>query len=440
MRAAQYTRATRHPRPRLALLPAALCAALFNKWCSDKGTYWLSKHNYGAAYEPLFAPRRQTTRNLLELGVGDETAGSLNSWREYFPAANFWIVDIDVGRFRDEPLYNWSIRQKRRHGCFDAGTAHDTWHDKQGRVHPLFGVDASNFTQLRALPVPDNLDIIIDDAAHVLSHQITSLEALWPKLAPGGVFIVEDLTVGALRWLKSFPAADADQKRRVPSENTDCGDECHYVQRPVEHPFLKRLLPAMAQRREAEEALRRSPGMPAAVAKILDDNMWSWAITGAHQGGGLDCTLLITKTEGALPATATDISWTDDIATTLAARDTAKAAPTALTPVEQTESRHEQSDRLRRQLTGATGGGGGAAAGTAAAAGGGGGGGGAADPAWARSLSVHSTRSAWGPLVQVLLFVVAIGLLTSGICGDQRLERFAAELGLRPAKPVASAQ
>ena len=28
-------------------------------------------------------------------------------------------------------------------------------------------------------------------------HLALSLEALWPKLAPGGVFIVEDLTVGA---------------------------------------------------------------------------------------------------------------------------------------------------------------------------------------------------------------------------------------------------
>ena len=77
-------------------------AALFNKWCSDKGTYWLSKHNYGAAYEPLLAPRRWSTRNVLELGVGDETAGSLNTWREYFPLAHFWIVDIDVARFADE--------------------------------------------------------------------------------------------------------------------------------------------------------------------------------------------------------------------------------------------------------------------------------------------------------------------------------------------------
>ena len=132
--------------------------------------------------------------------MGDETAGSLNTWREYFPLAHFWIVDIDVARFADEPLFKWSTRQKRRHGCYDSATAHDTWNDPQGRVHPLFGTDGSNFTTLQRLPVPEQIDLIIDDAAHVLAHQITSLEALWPKLAPGGVFIVEDLTVDALPY------------------------------------------------------------------------------------------------------------------------------------------------------------------------------------------------------------------------------------------------
>ena len=62
----------------------SLLNSLFNKWCSDKGTYWLSKHNYGAAYDTVLRPIRFRTRNLLELGVGDETAGSLNAWREYF--------------------------------------------------------------------------------------------------------------------------------------------------------------------------------------------------------------------------------------------------------------------------------------------------------------------------------------------------------------------
>ena len=33
-------------------------------------------------------------------------------------------------------------------------------------------------------------------------------------------------------------------------------------------------------RKEAEAALLRGARLPAAVAKILDENQWSWAVTG----------------------------------------------------------------------------------------------------------------------------------------------------------------
>ena len=50
------------------------------------------------------------------------------------------------------PNPNPNPKQKRRHGCYDSATAHDTWNDPQGRVHPLFGTDGSNFTTLQRLP------------------------------------------------------------------------------------------------------------------------------------------------------------------------------------------------------------------------------------------------------------------------------------------------
>ena len=53
--------------------------ALFNKWCSDKGTYWLSKHNYGAAYDLVLRPTRKRIRHLLELGVGADIIEFFNA-------------------------------------------------------------------------------------------------------------------------------------------------------------------------------------------------------------------------------------------------------------------------------------------------------------------------------------------------------------------------
>ena len=278
----------------------SLLDKLFNKYCSDKGTYWLSKHNYGAAYDTVLRPTRRRTRHLVELGVGDETAGSLNAWREYFPRAQFWIADIDVQRFADKKQWAWASRQKRRHGCWDDP---NIW--TAPRVHPLFGVDSSNRTQLRELPLPaEGVDVIIDDAAHVLSHQLVALEALWPRLKDGGFYIIEDLTIGALPWMRG--AAGADQVRRAPSNNTNCGHECHYVQRPAEHPFIKRLVPTIADQRAAADALSLGPTLPRAVEAILDANAWFYTITGAHVGGGLDSTVIIQKTEAGTAAAALD--------------------------------------------------------------------------------------------------------------------------------------
>ena len=273
---------------------------LFNKWCSDKGTYWLSKHNYGAAYDTVLRPTRKRVRNLLEIGVGDETAGSLNAWREYFPKAEFWIAEIDVARFQDKKQWAWASRQKRRHGCFDDPNVFTA-----PRVHPLFGTDSSNRTALKNLPLPaGGVDIIIDDASHALAHQLVALEALWPRLKDGGFYIVEDLTIGALPWMRG--AAGEDQARRAPSNNTNCGHECIYVQRPSEHPFIKRLVPTMADQKAAREALSLGPGLPYAIEKILDNNMWFYTITGAHVGGGLDSTVIIQKTEKGLDSGAID--------------------------------------------------------------------------------------------------------------------------------------
>ena len=41
------------------------------------------------------------------------------------------------------------------------------------------------------------LDIVIDDSGHLPSQQIPTLEAVLPHLAPGGVFLCEDIHGGA---------------------------------------------------------------------------------------------------------------------------------------------------------------------------------------------------------------------------------------------------
>ena len=119
------------------------------------------------------------------------------------------------------------------------------------------------------------------------------------------------------------------QVRRAPSNNTNCGHECHYVQvtyfhlpafpsatllsrhelvtamehphgawsplsdrytssafyvqRPSEHPFIKRLVPTIADQKAASEALSLGPGLPRAVETILDANAWSFGWLSPHE-------------------------------------------------------------------------------------------------------------------------------------------------------------
>jgi hypothetical protein len=118
-------------------------------------------HNYLPTYEQFFAPARHGVITLLELGVQD--GYSLRTWREYFTKAT--IVGVDCGPPLNHRLPNTFVYQ-----CDQADP----------RLPGLLA---------RHCP----LDIIIDDASHLSVNTIASFRLLWPLLAPGGVYIIEDL-------------------------------------------------------------------------------------------------------------------------------------------------------------------------------------------------------------------------------------------------------
>ena len=41
---------------------------LLDQFCSDKGTFWQSKHHYGTAYHALFGSIRNAVSSILEIG------------------------------------------------------------------------------------------------------------------------------------------------------------------------------------------------------------------------------------------------------------------------------------------------------------------------------------------------------------------------------------
>jgi predicted O-methyltransferase YrrM len=63
-------------------------------------------------------------------------------------------------------------------------------------IVPAFGIDQSNTTAVRDLVElhigAEPVDLIIDDASHVLGSTRASFEVLFPRLRPGGLYVIED--------------------------------------------------------------------------------------------------------------------------------------------------------------------------------------------------------------------------------------------------------
>lgn len=147
------------------------------KYGTDKGS---TDHNYCPHYEQYLARRRHDPLTLLELGVWK--GASLRMWREYFPNAT--ITGLD----RDAPTDNKLARavDKRSGGNV-------AWNPRPASKIVTITGDQNDETTINLAALYGPFDVIIDDASHISSKTIASFRLLWPHLAPGGLYVVEDL-------------------------------------------------------------------------------------------------------------------------------------------------------------------------------------------------------------------------------------------------------
>lgn len=116
-------------------------------------------------YDRALAPYRGQAVRFLELGVS--YGGSLEMWRAYFgPEAIIHGIDINpecASRF-----------------------------DPPNKVH--IGSQADPDLLRRVVSeMGGPPDIVLDDGSHVANHQRASFRVLWPLLAVGGLYVIEDL-------------------------------------------------------------------------------------------------------------------------------------------------------------------------------------------------------------------------------------------------------
>jgi hypothetical protein len=132
---------------------------------SDKWNF----HWYAQHYEQCLASIRRKRLNLLEIGIGgyaDPKAGgsSLRMWRAYLPHAHIYGID----------LYDKTAHNERRITTF-AGSQIDT-----------------AFLDSVVAKI-GKIDLIVDDGSHINAHVIATFHHLFPYLADGGLYMVEDV-------------------------------------------------------------------------------------------------------------------------------------------------------------------------------------------------------------------------------------------------------
>jgi hypothetical protein len=135
------------------------------KYGTDKRS---AAHDYTRTYDRHLAPLRERVSTVLELGI--HKGASLLMWKEYFQQAVVHGLDIE----------NPPIGLSGKKGSM-------------GIVCHRGNQTNKETTDAIADACGGTIDIVIDDASHKDEDQKRSFLNIWPRVTPGGYYIVEDV-------------------------------------------------------------------------------------------------------------------------------------------------------------------------------------------------------------------------------------------------------
>jgi hypothetical protein len=130
----------------------------------SEGPGMTKPRQYFKVYHRYLGPFVGRSVNVVEIGVF--SGGSTRMWRDYFGERAI-IHGVDI----DEECRRFAA--DRIHIHIGDQSDPDFWAEFSGRV--------------------PEIDVVIDDGGHEPRHQIPTLEALLPRIRPGGVYICEDI-------------------------------------------------------------------------------------------------------------------------------------------------------------------------------------------------------------------------------------------------------
>lgn len=153
---------------------------LANYFGSDKGSaptpLGLAPNRYTYIYDLLFDGYRDKHINLLELGlaVGGPEVGGPKDRKVLPPSVQMWL-----NYFSKAQIFGFDIS--------------DFSHITDTRFTFVRGDAGVELDLRKVAEIVDGFDVIIDDASHASYHQQLAFKVLFPRLRPGGLYIIEDL-------------------------------------------------------------------------------------------------------------------------------------------------------------------------------------------------------------------------------------------------------
>ena len=139
---------------------------------TDKNT----THSYLDLYESLLSGKKDTAKNVLEVGIN--TGGSIKLWRDYFTTATVYGIDISK---RDKVIKD--ILDDPRVILYNSTNGYD----------PVF---------VRDVLGAHKFDFMLDDGPHTLQSMIDFITLYSPLMTEDGILIVED--VQKFEWIETL--------------------------------------------------------------------------------------------------------------------------------------------------------------------------------------------------------------------------------------------
>jgi len=132
---------------------------------TDKNTI----HSYLPLYEKLLINKKDTAKNVLEIGIC--YGGSIKLWSDYFTNANVYGLDImDIDNVWDE------IKNKQNIKLYTSTDAYDI-----------------NFFTTNFLNKHIKFDFMLDNGLHTLESMISFISLYSQVMTDDGILIIEDI-------------------------------------------------------------------------------------------------------------------------------------------------------------------------------------------------------------------------------------------------------